>query len=60
MREWAKRNGLESVYEKYLAECEEIAEQCEKEGYPANGSNYALRVEELEKNYPELFGDDEE
>ena len=25
-------------------ECEEIAEQCEAEGYPARGSNYELRA----------------
>lgn len=60
MREWAKEHGLEEVYDKYLAECEEIAEQCEAEGYPAHGSNYDLRVEALEEFYPELFGDDDE
>lgn len=27
----------------YQDECQEIAEQCEAEGYPSNGSNYELR-----------------
>lgn len=35
----------------YLDECEEIAEQCEAEGYPANGSNYDLRCAETRKYY---------
>ena len=29
----------------YQDECQEIAEQCEAEGYPSNGSNYELRCE---------------
>lgn len=37
----------------YLAECEKIAEQCEAEGYPANGSNYELRCENARKYYDE-------
>lgn len=44
----------------YNAECEEIAEQCEAEGYPAMGSNYELRCSQLEQYYPELFGYDDE
>lgn len=27
----------------YLKECDDIAEQCEAEGYPSFGGNYALR-----------------
>lgn len=53
-----KENGFEELYNEFLAECDEIAAQCEEEGYPAHGSNYDLRVEELMKSYPELFGDD--
>lgn len=37
----------------YLNECQEIAEQCEAEGYPANGSNYELRCAEARKYYDE-------
>ena len=39
--------------QQYLDECEEIAEQCEAEGYPANGSNYDLRCAEVRKYYDE-------
>ena len=37
----------------YLAECKEISEQCEEEGYPANGGNYELRCENARKYYDE-------
>ena len=37
----------------YRDECEEIAEQCEAEGYPANGSNYELRCDDARKYYNE-------
>ena len=37
----------------YLNECQEIAEQCEAEGYPANGSNYDLRCADARKYYDE-------
>ena len=37
----------------YLEECEDIAEQCEAEGYPANGSDYDLRCAEARKYYNE-------
>ena len=33
----------------YKAECEEISDQCVEEGYPSYGSNYGLRVEQLDK-----------
>ena len=36
----------------YREECKEI-EQCEAEGYPANGSNYELRCAEARKYYDE-------
>lgn len=41
----------------YREECKEIAEQCEAEGYPANGSNYELRCAEARKYYDEQFAD---
>ena len=37
----------------YQDECQEIAEQCKTEGYPANGSNYELRCSEARKYYDE-------
>ena len=39
----------------YREECQEIAEQCEAEGYPANGSNYELRCSEVRKYYDHEF-----
>lgn len=39
----------------YREECKEIAEQCEAEGYPANGSNYELRYAEVRKYYDHEF-----
>ncbi|RHI25784.1 hypothetical protein DW172_03630 [Agathobacter rectalis] len=39
--------------QQYRKECKEIAEQCEAEGYPANGSNYELRCSEARKYYDE-------
>lgn len=41
----------------YQDECQEIAEQCEAEGYPTNGSNYELRCSEARKYYNEQFAD---
>lgn len=32
----------------------EISEQCAAEGYPSHGSNYELRVEEIDEYYNEL------
>lgn len=37
----------------YREECEDIAEQCEAEGYPSNGSNYELRCENARAYYDE-------
>lgn len=39
----------------YREECKEIAEQCEAEGYPANGSNYELRCAGVRKYYDHEF-----
>lgn len=41
----------------YRDECQEIAEQCETEGYPSNGSNYELRCENARKYYDEQIAD---
>lgn len=41
---------LELAFEE---ECEEIADECEAEGYPANGSNYDLRCAVARQWYDE-------
>ena len=41
----------------YQEECQEIAEQCEAEVYPSNGSNYELRCENARKYYDEQIAD---
>ena len=41
----------------YQDECQEIAEQCEAEGYPSNGSNYELRCADARKYYDEQIAD---
>ena len=41
----------------YQEECQEIAEQCEAEGYPSNGSNYELRCENARAYYDEQIAD---
>jgi hypothetical protein len=41
----------------YREECQEIAEQCEAEGYPSNGSNYELRCESARAYYDEQIAD---
>lgn len=41
----------------YQEECEEIAEQCEAEGYQSNGSNYELRCESARAYYDEQIAD---
>lgn len=46
-------NAICELEKAYLDECHEIAEQCEAEGYPANGSNYDLRCAEARKYYDE-------
>ena len=37
--------------------CEDIAEQCKEEGYPSHGSNYDLRVSDLQKEYRKKYPD---
>lgn len=47
---------IDKIYElekAYQEECQEIAEQCEAEGYPSNGSNYELRCENARAYYDE-------
>ena len=51
---------LGALWKEYDAACEEIARECEEEGYPSYGSNYELRVEQLKESFSELFYGDEE
>ena len=51
--------GYLEQYKEFRERCEEIAQQCVEEGYPSHGSNYDLRVEQLMKEYPDLFGREE-
>ena len=55
LKEWAEKNGLEDSYFRYKEDCLAIEIECEEEGYPGHGSNYEIRVEQLQYNYPELF-----
>ena len=55
LKDWAYKNGFGALYENYSKDCDEIAAQCAEEGYPAYGSNYELRIENLKRDYPELF-----
>lgn len=40
----------------FKADCFEIEEQCEREGYPGNGSNYDLRCEAMGERYFHCYG----
>ena len=60
MREYMLEKGVYSkkdveeicaLEKQYLEECEDIAKQCEEEGYPSHGSNYDLRCGEARKFY---------
>lgn len=42
---------IEALWREYDAECEDIADICEAEGYPRYGSNYDLRCENTRKFY---------
>lgn len=50
-------NKICELEQQYRDECQEIAEQCEAEGYPSNGSNYELRCENARKYYDEQIAD---
>ena len=67
--DWVKiykdRNGfnidrIKKLQEEFDEECEEIAAECEAEGYPSHGSNYELRVDDLKESdyYAPLFRED--
>lgn len=39
--------AIKDLYKEYEKGCEQIAADCEKEGYPGYGSNYDLRAGQL-------------
>lgn len=45
-----RQESLDQLEREYKEACEEIAEECAAEGYPAHGSNYELRCESLYNN----------
>lgn len=45
------------LWDEFSTECEEIAEECEAEGYPAHGSNYDLRCDRLYEDYATAYPD---
>ena len=45
----------DKLYAQYLAECEEIAQECEDEGYPSRGSNYEVRCKAI---WDRFYADD--
>lgn len=53
--------GYLKLMKEFNEDCAEIAAQCEAEGYPAHGSNYGLRVDQLMRSdyYAPLFGEEE-
>ena len=46
----------EKIHNQFLAECEEISDECMEEGYPSTGYNYDLRVADLEEWYDGEYG----
>lgn len=43
--------AVKGLFSDYKKECENIAINCEAEGYPAYGSNYDLRCSQLWEDY---------
>lgn len=60
LKAWAEQNGLADVYAAYKTDLDATREELNAEGLPSNGSTYELRVEALERMYPDLFGEDED
>lgn len=50
---WKQISEICELHEQFLDECDEIALQCEAEGYPAHGSNYELRCADARLYYDE-------
>lgn len=44
---------IDALWREYYEECEDIAVQCAKEGYPSHGTNYELRCAQVYQWYRE-------
>ena len=55
LKEWARKNGLMDVYEAYASECESL-----RELYGDHTDDLELAISQIQRDYPELFGGDEE
>ena len=50
---WKQVSDICKLEEQFADECEEIAAQCEAEGYPSHGSNYEIRCVHARQYYDE-------
>ena len=50
---WKQVSNICKLEEQFADECDEIADQCEAEGYPSHGSNYDLQCEAARQYYDE-------
>ena len=50
---WKQVSDICKLEEQFAAECDEIAAQCEAEGYPSHGSNYESRCSNARQYYDE-------
>ena len=57
-----KEERIEKVMAEYKKFCKQTEEDCIAEGYPSNGSNYELRVDQEWREYylPEIEAIEEE
>lgn len=49
----------EEAMRQYQAERDEIARQCQEEGYPSNDSNYSLRAEQAYRYWMGLVDEED-
>lgn len=50
---WKQVSSICKLEEQFATECDEIAAQCEAEGYPSYGTNYELRCANARQYYDE-------
>lgn len=50
---WKQVSNICKLEEQFADECDEIAAQCEADGYPSHGSNYDLQCESARQYYDE-------
>ena len=55
LKTWAEANGLKDVYEAYASECESL-----RELYEDHTDDCELAINQIQRDYPELFGGDED